>query len=92
MSVNGSVTNAGDNRTGYDGELIIALNIVPINVAKIIFIEAVHDAPARRQSFGQESEHSLFGHQLYSTEVARYDLMEAPQHRVVCLLLHHNMV
>ncbi|MDU4092965.1 MAG: TerD family protein, partial [Pantoea sp.] len=56
-SSDGSVTHTGDNRTGEgegdDESLVVELDRVPQDVTKIVFVVTIHDAAARRQSFGQ---------------------------------------
>lgn len=58
-SADGSVTHTGDNRTGEgdgdDESLKIKLDTIPADVDKIVFVVTIHDAQARRQSFGQVS-------------------------------------
>jgi tellurium resistance protein TerD len=80
-SIDGSVTHTGDNRTGEgDGDdeaLIIELNNVPTDVTKIAFTVTIHDADARRQSFGQVSNAFMrIVNEDSNVEVARYDLTE----------------
>ncbi len=56
-SPDGTVRHTGDNRTGEgdgdDESIEIDLRSVPANVDKIVFAVSIHDAEARRQSFGQ---------------------------------------
>ncbi|WP_045411887.1 TerD family protein [Vibrio owensii] len=80
-SVDGSVTHTGDNRTGEgegdDESLIVELNKVPTDVTKIAFTVTIHDADARRQSFGQVSNAFMrIVNEDTNVEVARYDLTE----------------
>ncbi|MCG3884455.1 TerD family protein [Photobacterium leiognathi] len=80
-SVDGSVTHTGDNRTGEgdgdDESLIVELNKVPSDVSKIAFTVTIHDADARRQSFGQVSNAFMrIVNEDTNNEVARYDLTE----------------
>ena len=80
-SSDGSVTHTGDNRTGEgdgdDESLKIKLDAVPSEVDKIIFVVTIHDAQARRQSFGQVSGAFIrLVNDDNQTEVARYDLTE----------------
>ncbi len=81
ISVDGSVTHTGDNRTGEgdgdDESLIVELNKVPADVSKIAFTVTIHDAGARRQSFGQVSNAFMrIVNEDTNNEVARYDLTE----------------
>lgn len=80
-SSDGSVMHTGDNRTGEgdgdDESLIIKLDLVPANVAKIVFVVTIHDATARRQSFGQVAGAFIrIVNNDDRCEVARYDLTE----------------
>lgn len=80
-SVDGSVTHLGDNRTGEgdgdDESLVIELNKVPADVAKIAFIVTIHEAQARHQSFGQVSNAFMrIVNEDTNVEVARFDLSE----------------
>ena len=56
-SVDGSVEHTGDNRTGEgdgDDEAIkVDLSKIPADIHKIAFTVTIHEAEARRQSFGQ---------------------------------------
>lgn len=55
-SPDGSVTHSGDNVTGEgdgdDEKLIVELNKVPAEVAKIIFVVNIYDCINRKQDFG----------------------------------------
>jgi len=80
-SSDGSVTHTGDNRTGEgegdDESLIIELNRVPQEVTKIVFVVTIHDATARRQSFGQVANAFIrLVNNDSNVEAARYDLSE----------------
>ncbi|UNP89268.1 TerD family protein [Aeromonas encheleia] len=81
VSVDGSVTHTGDNRTGEgDGDdeaLKVQLDKVPAEIAKIIFVVTIHDAAARGQSFGQVSGAFIrLVNDESQREVTRYDLAE----------------
>lgn len=77
----GSVVHTGDNRTGAgegdDEQIKINLEKVPADVAKISFTCTIHDAEARRQSFGQVSNSfiRIFDEE-NQKELLRYDLGE----------------
>lgn len=80
-SSDGSVTHTGDNRTGEgegdDESMIIELNRVPQEVTKIVFVVTIHDATARRQSFGQVANAFIrLVNNDSNVEAARYDLSE----------------
>ena len=97
-SADGSVTHTGDNRTGEgdgdDESLKIKLDAVPGDVDKIIFVVTIHDAQARRQSFGQVSGAFIrLVNDDNQTEVARYDLTEDASTETAMLfgeLYRHN--
>ena len=81
VSVDGSVTHTGDNRTGEgdgdDESLIIELNKVPLDITKIAFTVTIHAAEVRRQSFGQVTNAFMrVVNEDTNVEVARYDLSE----------------
>lgn len=80
-SPDGAVQHQGDNRTGEgdgdDESLKIKLDMLPADVDKIVFVVTIHDAQARRQSFGQVSGAFIrLVNDDNQTEVARYDLTE----------------
>lgn len=90
-SADGSVTHTGDNRTGEgdgdDESLKIKLDAVPGDVDKIIFVVTIHDAQARRQSFGQVSGAFIrLVNDDNQTEVARYDLTKTLLLKLPCCL------
>ncbi|MFD0483178.1 TerD family protein [Kineococcus sp. GCM10028916] len=80
-SPDGSVRHTGDNRTGEgegdDESIELDLNSVPQNVDKIVFAVSIHDAEARRQSFGQVMNAFIrMVNRTDGSEVVRYDLSE----------------
>jgi tellurium resistance protein TerD len=80
-STDGSVVHAGDNTTGQgegdDEKIAVELNRVPADIDKISFCVTIHDAEARRQSFGQVSKAYIRClNAAGETEIARYDLSE----------------
>ena len=97
-SPDGAVQHQGDNRTGEgdgdDESLKIKLDAVPGDVDKIIFVVTIHDAQARRQSFGQVSGAFIrLVNDDNQTEVARYDLTEDASTETAMLfgeLYRHN--
>ncbi len=97
-SADGSVTHTGDNRTGEgdgdDESLIIKLDMIPANVAKIVFVVTIHDAQMRRQSFSQVSGAFIrLVNNDSQLEVARYDLTEDASSETAMLfgeLYRHN--
>lgn len=97
-SSDGSVTHTGDNRTGEgdgdDESLVVELNKVPAEVAKIVFVVTIHDAQTRRQSFGQVANAFIrLVNDDTNNEVARYDLSEDASTETAMLfaeLYRHN--
>ncbi|WP_432565269.1 TerD family protein [Kineococcus sp. SYSU DK003] len=80
-SPEGSVRHTGDNRTGEgegDDEVIeVDLTAVPPQCEKIVFAVSIHDAQARRQSFGQVVNAFIrLVNRADGSEVVRYDLSE----------------
>ncbi|KQQ67622.1 chemical-damaging agent resistance protein C [Pseudomonas sp. Leaf127] len=80
-SADGSVEHTGDNRTGAgdgDDEVIkVDLSRVPADVDKVVFVVTIHEADARRQSFGQVGNAFIrVVNEKTGAEVVRYDLAE----------------
>ena len=80
-SADGSIVHSGDNLTGAgDGDdetVTIDLSKVPADIDKIAVCVTIHDAEARRQSFGQVSKAFIrCVNATGNTEIARYDLSE----------------
>ncbi|MFL0805996.1 MAG: TerD family protein [Oceanobacter sp.] len=81
VSVDGSVTHTGDNRTGEgDGDdeaLVVDLTKIPADVDKIVITVTIHDADARNQNFGMVSGAFIrLVNEESQVEAARYDLTE----------------
>jgi tellurium resistance protein TerD len=77
----GSVEHTGDNRTGEgdgdDESIKVELGRVPPNVQRLAVTVTIHDADARRQSFGQvENAFIRIVNADTNGEVVRYDLTE----------------
>lgn len=80
-SPEGSVRHTGDNRTGEgdgdDESVEVDLLDVPQQCEKIVFAVSIHDAEARRQSFGQVVNAFIrLVNRADGSEVVRYDLSE----------------
>ncbi|MTE18877.1 chemical-damaging agent resistance protein C [Streptomyces sp. TRM43335] len=80
-SPDGSVEHTGDELvggTGGDDETItVDLSRVPPRVDRVVFAVSIHDADARRQSFGQVTDAYIrVVNQADGVELARYDLTE----------------
>ena len=80
-STDGSVVHMGDNTTGVgegdDEKLTVDLSRVPPEVDKVSFCVTIHDAEARRQSFGQVGKAFIRCVDANGEkELARYDLSE----------------
>ncbi|MET1080354.1 MAG: TerD family protein [Pseudomonas sp.] len=81
VSTCGNVEHLGDNRTGAgdgdDEQVNVKLTGLAADVKKLVFAVTIHDADARKQSFGQVS--NAYIRVLNKTdgkEIARYDLSE----------------
>ena len=77
----GAIAHKGDNRTGQGGGddevLEIDLSLMTPNAAKVTFVVTIHDAEARKQSFGQVSNAYIRALNAEGElELARYDLSE----------------
>lgn len=80
-SSDGSVEHTGDNRTGEgdgdDEQVKITLAKVPADVKRLVVAVTIHDAEARKQSFGQvQNAFMRIVNQDGGAELARYDLSE----------------
>ncbi|GAA0694641.1 TerD family protein [Kitasatospora atroaurantiaca] len=80
-SPEGSVEHQGDNLTGDgDGDdevVVVNLDLVPVQVDKVVFAVSIYDAEARLQNFGQVSNAYIRVVNLGDNqEIARYDLTE----------------
>ncbi|MCK1796099.1 TerD family protein [Streptomyces sp. XM4193] len=81
-SPEGSVEHTGDELVGGTGggddeTMLVDLTLVPQQVDKIVFPVSIHDADARRQTFGQvTSAYIRVLNQADGNELARYDLTE----------------
>lgn len=77
----GAVTHQGDNTTGEgDGDdevVVVNLDKLPADVAKMSFCVTIHDAEARKQNFGMVSNAYIrVVNATGGAEIARYDLSE----------------
>lgn len=80
-SADGSVTHAGDNKSGEgagdDEKIMIDLTNVPAEISKISIGVTIHDAEARKQNFGMVANAYIRCLDANGDkEVARYDLSE----------------
>lgn len=81
VSIDGSIEHTGDNRTGEgdgdDESIIVHLNKLPSNIDKIAITVTIHDAEARKQSFGQVSNAFIrCVNAIDGKEIVRFDLTE----------------
>lgn len=94
----GSVRHSGDNligdATGDDEQIVVTLDKVPANIAKVVFIAHIHQGAEKGQNFGQNSEAIATLYNNNTEEViARVDLKEDNSTStgvVVCELYRHN--
>lgn len=80
-STDGSVEHQGDNRSGQgdgdDEQVNVKLTGLGMDVKKLVFAVTIHDAEARKQSFGQVSNAYIrVLNKADGKEIARYDLSE----------------
>jgi tellurium resistance protein TerD len=80
-SSDGSVKHLGDNTTGDgdgdDEQMTVDLTKVPADVEKIAIAVTIHEAEARKQSFGMVSQAFVrVVNAADNTEIVRYDLSE----------------
>ncbi|VWC82411.1 TerD family protein [Burkholderia contaminans] len=80
-SADGSIEHLGDNRSGQgegdDEQVNVKLTGLAADVKKLVFAVTIHDAGARKQSFGQVSNAYIrVVNKADGKEIARYDLSE----------------
>lgn len=77
----GAVQHTGDNTTGAgdgDDEIVkVELSKIPAGIDKVVFATTIHEAEARKQTFGQVN-HAFIRviNEDNGQEIARYDLSE----------------
>ncbi|PZE67515.1 TerD family protein [Curtobacterium sp. MCBD17_021] len=81
QSVDGSVVHQGDNRTGDgdgdDEQILVDLDLVAPDVARVVFVVTIDQADARHQSFGQvRGAFCRVVNDETGNEVVRFDLTE----------------
>ncbi|HIF4014730.1 TPA: TerD family protein [Pseudomonas aeruginosa] len=80
-SADGSIEHLGDNRSGQgdgdDEQVNVKLNGLGADVKKLVFAVTIHDAEARKQSFGQVGNvYIRVLNKADGKEIARFDLSE----------------
>lgn len=80
-SADGAIEHMGDNRSGEgegdDEELTVKLTGLAASVKKLVFAVTIHDAEARKQSFGQVSNAYIrVVNKADGREITRFDLSE----------------
>lgn len=80
-SPEGSVEHTGDNLTGSgdgdDESILVTLSKVPAEIQRLVLVVTIHDAEARRQSFGQVSNAFVrIVNRDNNQEIVRFDLSE----------------
>ncbi|MHA6193517.1 TerD family protein [Pseudomonas wadenswilerensis] len=81
LSADGSIEHMGDNRSGQgegdDEQVNVKLTGLAAEVKKLVFAVTIHEAEARKQSFGQVSNAYIrVVNRTDGKEIARYDLSE----------------
>lgn len=73
----GAVQHAGESSWGDDEQIKIDLSKIPDDVERLVFAATIHDADARKQSFGQVGNAFM---RVYNNDddqdLVRYDLLE----------------
>lgn len=77
----GSLEHMGDNRSGAgegdDEQVNVTLTTLPATIKKMVFAVTIHEAEARKQTFGQVSNAFMrVLNQADGKEIARFDLSE----------------
>ena len=77
----GNVEHMGDNRSGAgdgdDEQVNVKLSGLAADVKRLVFAVTIHEAEARKQSFGQVSNAAIRGlNKADGKELARFDLSE----------------
>ncbi len=77
----GAVVHQGDNTTGEgegdDEVVIVKLNTLPADIAKVSFGVTIHEADGRKQNFGMVTNAFIrVVNDAGGTEIARFDLSE----------------
>lgn len=80
-SSDGAVEHLGDNRTGAgdgdDEQVVIYLDKIAEDIAKLVFAVTIHEGQARRQNFGQiQNAFMRVLNKQSDQELARFDLSE----------------
>lgn len=80
-ALDGAVQHMGDNKTGAgdgdDEQVKIDLTKIPADIKKLVFAVTIHEAEARRQTFGQVANaYMRVVNQAGGVEIAKYDLSE----------------
>lgn len=78
---NGAVVHQGDNLTGEgdgdDEQIKILLSQIPADISKVAIVVTIHEAEARRQSFGQVTNAFIrLVNNKTGSEITRFDLSE----------------
>lgn len=81
LSADGSIEHLGDNRSGAgdgdDEQVNVKLTALAADVKKLVFAVTIHDAEARKQSFGQvNNAYIRVVNKADGKELARFDLSE----------------
>lgn len=81
LSADGSIEHLGDNRSGAgegdDEQVNVKLTGLAADVKKLVFAVTIHDAEARKQSFGQvNNAYIRVVNKADGKEIARFDLSE----------------
>jgi stress response protein SCP2 len=92
----GCVWLTGDNRTGAgdgdDEQLILKLNDLPVEYAKIVFVVQIYEGTKRGQSFGKVNNAFIRAVDSKGKEMVRFDLSGGVAFSAYCSLLFAELV
>ena len=81
----GCVWLTGDNRTGEgegdDEQIVVRLNDLPAQFAKVVFVVQIYEGIKNRQSFGQVKNAFIRAEDARGREMARFDLSGGAPYR-----------
>jgi len=87
----GKIWLTGDNRTGAgdgdDEQIIVLLDSMPVDVAKIVFIASIYQGLEKKQHFGKVQNAFIRAVDARGKEMARTDLSASPETQGICSII-----
>ena len=87
----GSVNHAGDNRTGAgdgdDEQIIVLLDSIPADIAKIVFVASIYEGRKKNQHFGRVQNAFIRAVDARGREMVRTDLSASPETQNKCSMV-----